>query len=723
MKRYLILALLAIIVAWIGVTLSQHEEVSVGSNPFIFEGVSRDGWSDKNFRVELQSILEDMGSSLDVELELLSWRPDGSKVPEATVSLCGESLSRIIKEETEKFKFTISKENCEAPAINVELSNTFPSADGRRLGLRIKSVAVHSHFGLEALSQSLVWICAACLFVLFVLIENKWLIGVVSLISIGLISLLHWDSSFELLVLTLCLISFLVGFKKVFPTVFNEATDQVAFRFYKLIIAVILILALSIRMHGIDFGLPHYFHPDEFRKGRIAQKISETLNFDPNYFLHPSLLLYSTSGLGSIKTKVFGDESSVDTFTLAGREVSALAGVGTVLLTIIMGGIVGGARVGILAGALIAFSPLMITSSRYLKEDSLLSFWIMAACLASLWGAKNNKPAYLILAGLLSGLAASSKYSGVLAIVPVLFFPIAYKRFSKNWILSAVVAGVLVPIGFIAATPYSILNSAKFIEDFNSERKHMVIGHHATIISSWDHFWSYHLARSILPALGIIPVLIGMVFSGMIARNKNLSALAILGAALVFYAPAEYVNAKPPPQPERYIFPTIPFIAILSAYGISLIRDRFLKNLLTTLSILGILVPSILLAREVPNDTRNIMRDWMLSNVPQKSKVMIDAIPYTPAFPDNHFEIMRLANPEERRGMTLQALKDQGVEYVLVTSLSYERYFHTRTSDQIIRKRFEELFSKGKIVYEVKPKYKTYGFHNPTLRLIKINSD
>lgn len=721
MKRIALLGLLAVFVACLGVNFSQHEELSVGSNPFIFEGVSKDGWSDKSFRVDLQSILNDMGSSLDVGLELSGWRPDGSKVPEASVSLCGQKTSRIIQNDNEEFSFSISKRDCTAPTIEVDLSNTFPSSDGRRLGLKVKNVSVHSHIGLEILSNSLVWVCAACLMVLFLLLEKHWQIVGSAIISVWLISLLHWDSSFELFILSLCLISFLIGFKKLFLTSLETEENPTSTRVYITFTSVLLLIALLVRMYGIDFGLPHYFHPDEYRKGRIAQKISETLNFDPNYFLHPSLLLYSTSALGTVKTKILGDESSVSTFTLAGREVSAIAGVGAVLLTIIIGGIIGGARVGMLSGALVAFSPLMITCSRYLKEDSLLSFWILAACLSSLWGAKNNKPGFLILSGLLAGLAASSKYSGVLTIIPVLFFPIAYKRFSRNWVVSALIAGLLVPVGFVLATPYSILNFDKFLEDFNAERKHMVIGHHATIISSWDHFWSYHLARSILPALGIIPVLIGMMFSGLVVKNKNFPLLAILGAAILFYAPAEYVNAKPPPQPERYIFPAIPFIAILASYGLSIINNLLLRRVLITCSILGILIPSLLLAREVPNDTRNIMRDWMLQNIPAESKIMIDAIPYTPAFPENQFEIMRLANPEERRGMTIDSLKEQGVQYVLVTSLSYERYFHTRTSDQIIRRRFEELFSKGEIIFEVVPKYKTYGFHNPTLRLIKIS--
>ena len=37
------------------------------------------------------------------------------------------------------------------------------------------------------------------------------------------------------------------------------------------------------------------------------------------------------------------------------------------------------------------------------------------------------------------------------------------------------------------------------------------------------------------------------------------------------------------------------------------------------------------------------------------------------------------------------------------------------------RERFEQIFERLPLVKEVKPKFGTYGFHNPTLRLYALN--
>lgn len=691
--------LFALTSAFIGQNISERLDVTRETNPFVIDGVSRDGWIGKEAVIELEPILKDLGENVSVRLNLDGWRPRGN--PEVLVRICGiekESTGRNIVIESK-----IKNTECFDRVVRIEVKNTFKSQDKRELGVKFLSVSFKSDWSFGALSKVSFWVAALFCFLLSIIWGGKsfLLFGV---FTAFLLQHIHWDSAFDLLTLGLVVLSISVGIKK------NCFDRPLNLEVKPLILWLILALAFAIRIYGYDFGLPHFYHPDEYRKAKIAQRFVETGQYDPKYFLHPSLLLYLTAFVGFLRNIFFDSDLSTVMFTEAGRLVSIIANVFSVFLVYRFGILLFNNKIlSIFSSFIVAFSPLMITSSRYLKEDSLLTFFILLASYLAARASIQNSHKILLLSGFCVGLAAGSKYSGILAVVVLFIFPLVYRRITPMILLAC----MLIPVGFIVSTPYSILNHKQFIRDFNLEREHMSIGHHQMKVGSWDHFWMYHAGRSVAPSLGWVSFLVLLIVIGDAIRRKDSTVLALAFLAATFYLPAEYVNAKPPPQPERYIFPCIPFLALLAGHGLVRIHSVF-----SILAALGILVPSILLAREVPKDTREEMRKWMISNLVDGTHILIDSIPYIPLLPE--FKTTLLSAPEQRRSMIIENIKTLGVEYLLVTSLSYDRYFHTRTSDQIIRKRFEDLFLNLELVHEVKPKYKTYGFHNPTLKLFKV---
>jgi hypothetical protein len=691
--------LVAFVSAFIGQHRSERINVTNKSNPFVIEGVSRDGWIRREAIVDIEPILKDLGERAIVKLSLDGWRPSGK--PDVLVKVCGNEQARSSRELN--FEFRIDKNSCSDKAIRIEVKNPFKSPDKRELGVKFVSVDFKSDWSLELFNELSFWVAAIFCLALSILWGGKSFL-IFGPSTVFLLQYIHWDSAFDLLTLGIVILFISCGFK---IDILGSPRDL---KGYKLPLALILILALGIRLYGFDFGLPHFYHPDEFRKAQIAFRIVEEGRFDPRYFLHPSLLLYLTALMGGIRELFFGAESSVVMFTESGRLVSIIANTLSVFLVYRLGILLFSNRLlSVIAASLVAFSPLMITSARYLKEDSLLTFFVLLATYFSARASKNRSSKTLLLAGLCVGLAAGSKYSGVLAAIALFVFPLIYWRLTPVILLSC----LLIPVGFLVTTPYSVLNSEQFVSDFNKERKHMHKGHDQMKISPWDHFWMYHAGRSVAPSLGWITFLVVLIVTGDALRRRDYTVLALIVLAGTFYMPAEFVNAKPPPQPERYIFPCIPFLALVAAYGF--IR---LKPVIWVAAVASIAIPSLLLAREIPNDTRKVMRHWMVHNLQGGSHVLIDAIPYTPQLPE--FRTTLFGAPEQRRNLTIDKIKEIGAEYVLVTSLSYDRFFHTRTSDQIVRRRFEEIFSGLTLVHEVRPKYKTYGFHNPTLKLFKV---
>jgi hypothetical protein len=58
------------------------------------------------------------------------------------------------------------------------------------------------------------------------------------------------------------------------------------------ILVTILLIAILLRLWGIDFGLPYMYHPDEPNPIEIAQRMIKTGDLNPHWFLKPSVLIY-----------------------------------------------------------------------------------------------------------------------------------------------------------------------------------------------------------------------------------------------------------------------------------------------------------------------------------------------------------------------------------------------------------------------------------------------
>ena len=172
----------------------------------------------------------------------------------------------------------------------------------------------------------------------------------------------------------------------------------------------------------------------------------------------------------------------MDTLLLAGRIMSATAGVFSVILLAFIARKLISNSAGIVASALLAFAPLHVTVSRYVKEDALLLFFILVAVYLAIYAVKEKKPALLLLAGVICGFSAGVKYTGLISVVIVLAAPLLDKENFKVNLKYAFFAAAFVPIGLLLVSPYIVLDSATFWKDFNYERSHMSVSYtHLTL--------------------------------------------------------------------------------------------------------------------------------------------------------------------------------------------------------------------------------------------------
>ena len=146
-------------------------------------------------------------------------------------------------------------------------------------------------------------------------------------------------------------------------------------------------------------------------------------NLEPRHFFHPSLLLYLTYFMKQVLATYELADSSRSLTVIAGRSVSMVAGTISVLLVYFIGRKLRLGSWALIPAALLAVTPLSVTCSRYLKEDSLLVCMSLLAILLLISALRSHSVAWLFLGAFATGLACASKYTGFLLVVPILAWP------------------------------------------------------------------------------------------------------------------------------------------------------------------------------------------------------------------------------------------------------------------------------------------------------------
>lgn len=736
---------------------------SVADLDYRLQGVAKGGWTREAFSFE-EKHLYSLGSSLQISFDTVRPKETGP----AQIIL--QSNSGDQKE------VQVGKDIIQSPAssplqtisLQVTCKNPFPSAQdpGKSLCTRFGSLSITPVAGL--LFPTLKTVGPLLIYFIFTLIACCLLFSqtqrTLSLIPVPIFMAAlfimhqrsifdHWHRAEWLWICTSLLCIGGLCAKKL--AIKSEATAEVSAAIPRAHIALLtaaVLFGLWLRISAVGFGLPQLYHPDESRKIGIARRIVETGNWDPNYFRHPSFMVYSTAALGTIKHAFTNSVPSVSELAVLGRSVSAVLGTATIIILFFIGRILFGNGAGLIASLFLTVAPLHVVCSRYIKEDVCMIFFSLSSLLCVLYYCFKKPRGWLFLAaGLFAGFATSVKYTGILtaafAATPLLLYivaslpdairkiPLPYDKIRslplfavsfQTHLIRTLFALLLLCIGFLLITPYSILNSEKFFIDFFAEQEHMNRGHTGAI-SAATFFWTYHFRYSIIPALTHPVSVLACISLGFLLPLVRLPALALLLGTLLFYLPAEYVNAKPFPQPERYILPCIPFLCLALGAAQSLSSTLF-KHRAAHIAIVTLLLAypfwySTAHRSAALYDTRQRATDWVVAHIPNGSTVVSDWYFYSPSFASGSYTVKELKRPENvklLRELSLMRVQQEGARYFIVSSFFYQRYLAQIKRGDKTALGFQEIFSKLRPVKVYANKKYSYGFHNPTIRIYEV---
>lgn len=249
------------------------------------------------------------------------------------------------------------------------------------------------------------------------------------------------------------------------------------------ILAVICTLSLLLRVHGIGHGYPDFVTGDEKNVLITAVGYVYSEDLEPSHYHYPALYsyLFGLSLVVASFTSLIPDVGSLALsvrFTqlfapaqlaILGRSISAFAGCGLVALTYLVGRRSYGWRVGLAGAVFSATSTVLVSQSRYALPDVPMALASLGACYYAFGILHHGRRSDYIAAGLLAGLAVSTKYNAApvaMALAVAHWLRVrksapGERRYATAEFWSGAAAGL---VGFLAGSPYWLITAGKYYQ-------------------------------------------------------------------------------------------------------------------------------------------------------------------------------------------------------------------------------------------------------------------
>lgn len=396
----------------------------------------------------------------------------------------------------------------------------------------------------------------------------------------------------------------------------------------------VLAVSFLLRIWGVRHGLPYAFNADE--NAHFVPKAIGLFGhgWNPDYFVNPPAYTYVVhlvllawfGGREAVSHTFATDPTQI--FVIA-RVTSAFLGTVAVWLLYLTGTRLLDRRVGLLAAGLlgVAFLPV------FYSHLGLNDVPTLAPVCLGLYGAagilRKGRRIDYVTAGIGLGLAAATKYTGGIVLVPIL--GAAYARRDLRGLLYA---GGLAVVAFIAANPYALINPGDFWGGITHQStatdevggKLGLTQHSGILYYLWTLTWG----------LGWAPALAALLGAGLLVREDRRLAIVLVPAVLLFLlfmgTQQRYFG--------RWLLPIFPVVCLLAAYFALSMADRagarypawrptFVALAAVALCVQGVLYSvhsGLVLSRA---DTRNQTREWLAANVPPTTKIVV-----APVVPD-----------------------------------------------------------------------------------------
>ncbi len=379
----------------------------------------------------------------------------------------------------------------------------------------------------------------------------------------------------------------------------------------------------------------------------------QEFSLNPDFFKYPSLTFYVhliAQGVLYLGMNASGHIASPldwramhltdpSPLYLTARFVNVLFALATIWVVYKTARFIRDARAGSLSATLIALNSFHIARSQMVEVDITLTFFVSLALYGAARLSLNRSKSTYVLTGVAAGLAASSKYTGALLVVPIMLAHFAAWNRSRTgsspWAdLRNLAFGLgLAVLTFAVTSPYVFLDWREFVTDLLAEREHMMFGHFGLDEGPAWIFYAGLLSSDVINPLVFIAALVGI--WDKVLRQRNPPALVLAGFVVLYLGVISTWAMKT----DRYLLPVLPPMLVFAGVGLAATLQRckdFLAPRLHYVAVLAILVTIVLLegfryanyVEGYQQDTRTDVAKWIIQHAAPGSYIVTE--PYGP---------------------------------------------------------------------------------------------
>jgi hypothetical protein len=359
-----------------------------------------------------------------------------------------------------------------------------------------------------------------------------------------------------------------------------------------------------------------------------------------------------------------------------------------------------------------------VQHSQYNKPDPVIAMMTAISVLVTLVYLERGGSGYALASGIAVGLAASAKYNGILVVVPFVlaaFFRNGGRTLARPDLYVGAVGTFL---GFLIGCPFFLTEIHLFLDQIAYDiSTYAYEGREGA--EGVDNWWG-HATYTYRYGAGFAATWAGLGGLALTLWRINPARAVFLTFPVLYYGyyGAQRINFR------GNLIPVYPFLAVVAAFAVveliewlaqtALGRKRFAVPALAAVVLALVLAPPLRTAvrfdiEATRPDTGSYAREVIDRTFPAGTKFAVER--FTPVLDPKRYEIVQETRLVNR---SLRSYRDEGVQYLIVSSMAYERY----TPEHNQTKSYAKLFALCPVVATFEPV--TNQRVGPTIKILRV---